>query len=296
MPGHKTVKTILNKRKGPRDLWLLDDYTVNPYSGCSFNCLYCYIRGGRYDEHMEEKLSVKTKAAELLDKQLKLRAGKGEYSIIVLSSATDPYLQFEEELQLTRRLLEVILKHRFPVHIITRSDLVTRDYDLLHAINDRAIIPSDLLHKTDQIVFVTFSFTTVDDAVAKIFEPGATPPSQRLQTLRKIVSEGFLPGVSMMPLLPYISDTTDSLNRMFTVFKEAGTHYVMPWSITLFGGGPGDSRTLVLRAVEKQYPSLHEKYKKLFAQSHELPAYYNDAFYKKMGELGADYQLRNRII
>src|SRR6478735_6408092 len=127
MPQPITVKSILNKTKR-RDPWFLDDYTINPYSGCSFNCLFCYIRGSKYGEHMEEKLSIKSNAVELLEKQLKNRAAKNEFGFIVLSSATDPYLQFEKEEKLTRQILEVILKYRFPVHIITRSDLVTRDF------------------------------------------------------------------------------------------------------------------------------------------------------------------------
>jgi len=89
MPHEIQVKSILNKTKR-RDPWFLDDYTLNPYSGCSFNCLYCYIRGSKYGIHMEEKLSVKTNALELLEKALTLRSKKGQHGIIVLSSATDP--------------------------------------------------------------------------------------------------------------------------------------------------------------------------------------------------------------
>jgi DNA repair photolyase len=295
LPQHITVKTILNKTK-KRDSWFLDDYTVNPYSGCSFNCLFCYTRGSKYGINMEEKLSVKENAVELLDKQLKLRASKNQFGFIVLSSSTDPYLHFEKEELLTRRILEVILKHKFPVHVITRSDLVTRDFDLLHEINRNSILPSDLAAITSQKAFVTFSFSTIDDKVAKIFEPGATPPSRRLEILNETVKNGFHSGVSMMPLLPYISDTGESLNAMFSSFKKAGANYVMPATITLFGNGISDSKTLVLRAVEKHYPHLSEKYKKFFAASHELPAYYNKAFYKKMQELIEYYQLRNRIV
>src|SRR3954469_2289899 len=126
MPTDIQPKSILNKTKR-RDPWFLDEYTINPYSGCSFNCLYCYIRGSRYGTHMEEKLSVKTNAVALLEKQLASRAKKGQHGIILLSSATDPYLQFEKEYKLTRAILEVILKYRFPLHVITKSDLVIRD-------------------------------------------------------------------------------------------------------------------------------------------------------------------------
>src|SRR5215831_13868455 len=131
MPADIQAKSILNKTKR-RDPYFLDDYTINPYSGCSFNCLYCYIRGSKYGIHMEEKLSVKVNALEVLEKQLHNRAKKNQYGFIVLSSATDPYLQIEKDYLLTRKILELILKYKFPVHIITKSDLVIRDYDLLH--------------------------------------------------------------------------------------------------------------------------------------------------------------------
>src|SRR3954465_10509802 len=110
MPLEISAKTILNKKKKP-DEWFLDDYTLNPYSGCSFNCLYCYIRGSKYGIHMEEKLSVKANALEVLEKQPASRAKKRQYGIIALSSATDPYLQFEKEEKLTRKILELILKY-----------------------------------------------------------------------------------------------------------------------------------------------------------------------------------------
>ena len=102
------VKSILNKHK-KRDDWFLDDYSVNPYSGCSFNCIYCYIRGSKYGENMAKTLSVKINAPELLEKQLSRRAKRGEYGIIALSSSTEPYMPIEEKLKLTRKLLEIIL-------------------------------------------------------------------------------------------------------------------------------------------------------------------------------------------
>src|SRR5688500_20187222 len=96
MPVEILVKSVLNKTKR-RDPWFLDDYTLNPYSACSFNCLYCYIRGSKYGEHMEEKLAVKINALDILEKQLKNRAKKNQHGIIVVSSATDPYLQIRSE-------------------------------------------------------------------------------------------------------------------------------------------------------------------------------------------------------
>ncbi len=295
MPQEIQIRSILNKTKR-RDAWFLDDYTLNPYSGCSFNCLYCYIRGSKYGEHMEEKLSVKINAVELLEKKLATLAKKEQHGVIVLSSATDPYLQFEKELGLARKLLEVILKYRFPLHLITKSDLVLRDIDLLKEIDKTAIFPKDLRGKTLHKAFITFSFSTIDDNIAKIFEPGATRPSVRLETLKKMADEKFLTGVSMMPTLPFISDTGEHLEQMFSAFRKHGAQYVMPSTITLFGNDTADSKTLVLRAVEKHYPHLLPKYQKWFSHSQGMPDHYRRAFGQKMKELGQKYYLRDRIL
>ena len=295
MPQEVLSKTILNKTKR-RDPWFLDDYTINPYSGCSFNCLYCYIRGSKYGENMSEKLAIKTNAPELLEKQLQLRSKKNQYGIIVMSSATDPYLQIEKETGLTRKLLEIILKYRFPLHVITKSDLVVRDFDLLKEINEHAILPPDLEGKLSQKVFITFSFSTTDNSIARIVEPGATPPDKRLQTLKTALEHGFLSGVSLMPLIPYITDTTEQLDIMFSTFKEFGAKYIFPASITLFGNGNADSKTLMLRAIQKHYPHLIEKYERFFTASDKMPAYYSIAFNKKMKELMGKYGLQNGFL
>lgn len=289
------VKSILNKKKNP-DAWFLDDYTINAYSACSFNCLYCYIRGSKYGINMEEKLSVKSNAAELLEKQLSLRAKKKQYGVIVMSSATDPYLQVEKDLMITRSLLELILKYRFPVHVISKSDLVERDFDLLEKIKRTAILPGHLNGKVKDGVFITFSFSTVNDAVAKIFEPGATLPSVRLQTLKKASQAGFTTGVSLMPLLPFITDTKEHLEEMYAAFSKANAHYVFAATLTLFGNEKHDSKQLMLRAIEKYYPHLSEKYKNWFNKSDCMPAYYRDAFYKKSLTLCKQFGLRNKII
>jgi DNA repair photolyase len=294
MPNVIQTKTILNKTKR-RDPWFLDDYTINPYSGCSYNCLFCYTRGSKYGINLEEKLSIKINAVELLDKQLSLHARKGRYGIIVLSSATDPYLQFEKNEKLTRRLLEVILTHRFPVHVITRSDLVLRDIDLLKAIAERAILPNDIANKVPASVFVSFSFSHLSDEVARIFEPGACKPSLRLEAHKEILKAGLYSGISLMPLLPWISDTGENLENIFRTFSEIGSKYVMPASITLHGKGIADSKTLVMRAIEKNYPHLLEKYRSYFEHSDSMPIHYTNALHKKLKSLGEQYQIPDRI-
>lgn len=294
MPREIEVKSVLNKTK-KRDSWFLDDYTVNLYSSCSFNCLYCYIRGSKYGANLEQSLSVKKNAISLLDKQLSARAKKGQYGFIVLSSATDPYLQIEKEYQHTREALKIILKHRFPVHIITKSDLIQRDFDLLEKINKVAILPSDLKQMKRGLI-ISFSFSTLQDELAKIMEPGATPPSKRLLAIQHALSRDFLCGVSLMPLLPFISDTTEQLEYSFSTFKKLQIDYILPATLTLFGTGKADSKTLVLNSIHNHFPHLEKKYLKFFKNNHEMPSYYKEAFYKKMQELCREYGLSNSIL
>jgi DNA repair photolyase len=294
-PNKIQSKTILNKTRR-RDPWFLDDYTLNPYSGCSYNCLFCYIRGSKYGEHMERSMAVKENAVELLNKQLALRAKKNQFGIIVVSSATEPYLQVEPELQMTRKLLEVILRYRFPVHVITRSNLVTRDFDILNEINRTAILPPDLEGKLPAKAIVTFSFSTLDDNIAKIFEPGATPPSQRLMCLEETVASGFHSGVSLMPLLPYITDSEDHLDQFYSTFTKAGAKYIFPASITLFGDGQATSKTLTMRAIDKYFPELIDTYRNLFANGYQVDRNYDIALSGRISGVKKKYNIPDRIL
>ncbi|MBC8757685.1 radical SAM protein [Kordia sp. YSTF-M3] len=289
------VKSVLNKAK-KRDDWFLDDYTFNPYQSCSYNCIYCYIRGSKYGTNLATSLSVKVNAIELLEKQLKKRSEKGEYGFIVLSSVTDPYINIEKEYMLTRKALEVILKYKFPVHIITKSTLVERDFDLLQEINQEAILPKDLQSKLSGGTLITFSFSTVDDKIGAIFEPGAPKPSLRIETLQRTLQAGFHSGVSLMPLLPFITDTTEHLEKLFSTFKECQAQYVMPATLTVFGNGKSDSKTLMMNAIRKHFPELEARYLRYFSNSHQLPEFYRNAFYTKMKELAKQYDLKDRII
>jgi DNA repair photolyase len=245
---------------------------------------------------MEDKLAIKTNAVALLEKELHNRAKKNQYGIIVLSSATDPYLQFEHEYKLTRQILEVILKYRFPVHIITKSDLVRRDFDLLKEINEKAILPEDLQDRLAHKVLISFSFSTIDDTVGKIFEPGATAPSKRIEILNATLENGLYGGVSLMPLLPYITDTNEELEKMFLVFKKLGSRYILPASVTLFGAYTSDSRTLVFNAISKYYPHLLQKYQSLFKNDFQPDFNYRDDLKKRTDGFMEKLGIKSRII
>jgi len=289
------VKSILNKHK-KRDDWFLDDYSVNPYSGCSFNCIYCYIRGSKYGENLARTLSVKVNAPELLEKQLKRRAKKGEYGIILLSSSTEAYLPIEEKLKLTRRLLEIILKYKFPVHVLTKSKLILRDLDLLKEIDKIAILPDDLKPKLKRGVIISFSISTLDDKLAKILEPGAPTPKERLETMKKCKEEGFLAGVDYIPVLPFLSDAEEQLDGMIKTAKEYEADFVLVGALTLFGNNPADCKMLYYKFLEKYYPELVPKYKSLFRIFFQPSKEYQKELEKRTKRLCEKYGIKNRII
>jgi DNA repair photolyase len=289
------VKSILNKHK-KRDSWFLDDYSLSPYEACPFNCLYCYIRGSKYGKNMAKTFSVKINAPELLEKQLFQRAKKKEYGIIFISSSTEAYNLAEEKLKMMRKLLEIILKYKFPIHLQTKSSLVLRDLDLLEKIDKFAILPKDLKNKLKRGVIISFSFSTLDEKLAKILEPGAFLPKERLKTLKECKKAGFLSGAAFVPVLPYISDTKEKLEQMIKTAKEHNADFVLVGSLTLFGKGPLDCKTLYYKFLEKNFPELIPKYKSLYRIFIAPPKEYQKKLEVKAKMFCEKYGIKNRIV
>ena len=294
MIAYKEVKSILNKHK-KRDSWFLDEYSVNPYEGCGFNCTYCYVHGSKYGENLAEKIVIKKDAAAILDKQLANRAKKNEFGFIAVGSATDAYMQAEEEIGLTRDLLKVILKHRFPVFISTKSDLIKRDLDLLKLIDETAILPADLKTDPGRGVIISFSISTLDEKLAKQIEPGAPAPLKRLETLKICSDAGFLSGVNAMPLLPYLTDTDEEMEKIVAASKQYGAHYVLIAGLTLFGNDERDSKQLVFKFLKNNYPGLLEKYEKMYGAVYYVPWQYQQQLKKRSDALCEKYKIKNSI-
>jgi DNA repair photolyase len=177
----KTAKSILNKSK-------VFDYCLNPYTGCSHRCRYCYaaLFMPRYSGHSEPRgqwVEAKTNAPDLLRRQL-VRARPGT---IWIASVCDAYQPAEVKYQLTRKCLAEISRFDFPVFIQTKSDLVLRDLDLLQNLKEAEI---------------GFSIATDSDRVASLFEPGAPSISRRLKALEKIKKSNFRTFAFVGPILP----------------------------------------------------------------------------------------------
>jgi len=216
------------------------EYTANFYKGCSHGCVYCYVPSLIHDERgWGTFVDVKVNAPEVLDRELRT----AEPKVVFLSSASDSYQPVEARYKITRRCLEVLLKHGFPVSILTRSPLILRDLDLL---------------KRFEWIRVGFSISTACD---RRYEPGVVPVERRVDCLRKLSSVGIRTWVSMAPIIPRLILT--DLEALIGRLREAGVSMVMPgllrfeWyeeSRRMFEGVTGEAWTNFL---EDGGPTLH---------------------------------------
>jgi DNA repair photolyase len=192
----------------------ISDYALNAYTGCVHGCVYCYARFmKRFTNHPEPWgafLDAKVNAPELLKKELGKRRQPLEGEVF-LSSVTDPYQPAEKKYRLTRGLLESLLEHQATISILTKSDLVVRDIDLLKEFKNAK---------------VGLSMSTPDDCMAKYLEPRASAPSQRLEALRQLHAAGIYTWAFLSPYLPTISDLETSMGLLQGIVNEVGVEAI----------------------------------------------------------------------
>ncbi|MFH1524713.1 MAG: radical SAM protein [Chloroflexota bacterium] len=270
------AKTLLARVKGPDD-WFGLYYNFNLYRGCQHQCIYCDSRSECYQiEDFNHDVLVKANAIELLRKEL---ASKRVVGTIGTGSMNDPYMPLEKDIRLTRRALEAIAEFHFPVHIITKSDLVLRDLDLLKEIGQ-------------VYAAVTFTITTADDALSKTLEPGAPVSSRRLETMRALSENGLLTGVTMMPILPFIEDNEENIARIVTLAHENGASYILP----AFGMTLRDrQRAYYYAKLDRHFPGLRVRYEKTFGERYSAHAQNRARLEQVFTELCRQYGIAERI-
>ena len=207
------AKTILSKLKNAPDSWFGITYNMNLYRGCQHQCIYCDSRSECYQIKDFSNIHVKENALKLLELELKRKKQKGT---IGTGSMNDPYTPIENQLELTRKSLEIISRYNFPVHIITKNSLVLRDIDLIKQIGN-----------TYSAVSITI--TTASDELGRIIEPGASNSSERFTALKTLADAGIYCGVLLMPVLPFINDTTENIISIIEMAKKAGAKYLIGW-------------------------------------------------------------------
>lgn len=228
---------------------------MNIYRGCEHGCIYCDSRSTCYNmNHNFEDIEVKINAPELLEHSLK---HKGKRCMIGTGSMSDPYMPLEKELRLTRKCLELIDKYNYGFTVITKSDLILRDLDLLKSINKKIKC------------VVQMTITTFDDGLCRILEPNVCVTSKRIEAL-KILHDNNIPTIVWMtPILPFINDNEANIMNILKACKEADVYGIMTFGIglTLREG----DREYYYDKLDKYFPGLKYKYIKRYGNSYELP-------------------------
>jgi len=240
------ARKIVNVHKHVDGPWFWGKYTAHPYIGCRSGCEFCYSRGSRYlrrdPDTFDTLVRVKTNAVELLRKELP----RLEPDIISVGDWQQPA---EERYRLSRGMLEAVRDRGFPLFVVERSPLITRDLDLLTEINRQSWVG------------ITFSISSLDPTLKQAFEPRSPGVQQRLQAMAQLAQAGILVGTSLMPVLPFVGDDEAHLEDVVRATKDHGGAFVMGGGLTM--DGVQAERTLA--AARRLDPALEGRYRQLYA-------------------------------
>jgi len=270
-----TAKTLLAHVATPDGLFGCR-YNMNLYRGCQHQCIYCDSRSECYGIEDFADVLVKTNAIALLEDELPRKRRRG---LIGTGSMSDPYMPVERTYRLTGRALEVIARRRFPVHLITKSDLVLRDADILAEIaRVRAT--------------VTFTITTPHDDVSLRVEPGAPPSSRRFAALEALASRGIETGVAMMPLLPWIEDAEADVRALVGRARECGARYLLAgYGLTM----RDRQRAWFYGELDRLYPGLRARYEQTYGERYACSSPAARRLAAVVDRLCADYGLERCV-
>jgi len=219
----------------------LTDYVINPYTGCMHGCIYCYARFmKRFTNHPEpwgDFVDVKINAASLIPK----KTDKYKNKTILMGSVTDAYHPIEIKYKLTRKILEKLIPLQPDLNILTKSDLVLRDIDLL---------------KKFKNLLITFSLSFLDEKHRKQLEPLACPSERRIKALEHLFKTGIKTAIFISPIFPEITDWQEIIKKTKNFVKEYWFENLNPYF---------SIRDNIIKFLKKNKPELINKYKEIWA-------------------------------
>ena len=227
---------------------------INLYRGCQHGCIYCDSRSRCYHmDHRFEDVAVKQNAIALLTAALKR---KRRPCMIGTGSMSDPYTPIEEELQMTRRALEVIERYGCGISILTKSDLILRDLDILERINRRSK------------AVVQMTLTTMDEGLCRLIEPGVCTTQKRTEVLKECQKRGIPTVVWLCPILPWLNDTEENIRGIVESCAAAGVKGIVCFGmgLTLREG----SREYYYSQLDRRFPGLKERTIRTYGSAYEL--------------------------
>lgn len=281
------AKSILRKHK-KIESWFMTHYGLNLYRGCTHDCTYCDGRAEKYQVAGEfgKDIAVKTNAIELLQKELdpsRKRKPMPKSFMMLGGGVCDAYQPVEKKYKLARQTLELIYKYKYPVHVLTKSTLVEHDLDLLQKIN-----------KQNKAI-VCFSFSSADDSISKIFEPGVASPTERFATMRKFTHAGITCGMFLMPVIPFVTDSLEMIEKSIKRAREAGVKFTIFGTMTM---KVGRQKEHFVQVLQKYYSELVSKYDKIYpvnSQWGESSFEYNAKIHAVFEKIARKFKMPVRI-
>ncbi|MCI5774321.1 MAG: radical SAM protein [Erysipelotrichaceae bacterium] len=237
---------------------------MNIYRGCQHGCIYCDSRSKCYQiNHPFEDIEVKANAIELLEKTLKTKRHK---VMVGTGAMSDPYIPLENELRMTRQALEIIEKYGHGVSLLTKSDRILQDLDILQRINA----------KTKCVVQMTL--TTYDENLCKILEPNVCTTKARFHALQKLHEAGIPTIVWLDPILPFINDTPQNINGILDYCLQAKVYGIVCFGmgLTLRAG----NREYFYQQLDQHFPMLKTKYQQTYGLSYQITSQHNHQLMK----------------
>jgi DNA repair photolyase len=272
------ARSLLNRCTGVR---MPFTWTINPYRGCEFACKYCYARYTHEFMEMrdgldfERKIYVKQHAADLLRQELR-QVKEGED--IAIGTATDPYQPAERKFEITRAILEEFARHsNFHVSIVTKSDLILRDTELLQEIASK------------NRLFANITITTLNTNLARILEPRAPRPDLRLDAVCKLNEAGVQAGVICAPVMPGITDAPGDLEALVKATAAVGGKCIFANPLFL----KPCSAAVFMPFLEKEFPNLVQSYHERYKDKAFLPKAYATRLSQLMQRLRAKHGIQN---
>ncbi len=223
-------------------------WDLNIYRGCSHNCKYCYAIYSHdfLGEQDFSKVFAKTNIAELLDRELSNPKWKRE--IINIGGVTDSYQSAEEEMKIMPQVLKVLIKHKTPAIISTKSDLILRDFDLIAELSKLTYVN------------VAATITTMNEDDRKKIEPYASSSTARFNMLKEFRKTNASVGLHTMPIIPLITDSYSNIESLCSEASASNVHYMLPGTLYLRGA----TRKLFFDFIKDQYPDKYEDMKELY--------------------------------
>jgi len=273
MPNYSEITCAMacNKVKGRFPY----SWDLNIYRGCEHGCKYCFAMYTHEYLNSEQYFSdvfVKTNIAEQLEKLLVSPSWKRD--VINLGGVADIYQPLEAKYKLMPEILKLMIKYKNPCILTTKSDLILRDYDLIAELSEITYVG------------LAATITSMDENIRRKIEPGGTESMRRFNMLKAFSKTKATTGLHFMPIIPYLTDSRENIDSLFSQAKDCNVKYVIPGLLNL----RGRTRWVFFDFIKKDYPELYSPLQSLYAAGNNRMDY-KKSVYKMLNEFRLKYRL-----